>query len=278
MLAIGPLLIVVATTGLLYSSASIAFGGVPAGLAAAAAALLAPLLWHLASTLPSTLYPLPIVCLWLLAMAQLSSSRRTWWAAVAGAALGAGVYVSVPAIVMMPCYALLTVAVGLPSRTVSRSALMMFLGAFAIIALPLVVGWVLRPEQFRDIVNAHHLYDASRYNVLQGLREVTSWVGLTARSEVFWDYLNPAFLFVTGRVLAWPLAILLPIGLYFALVKDSTLLGRLALAGYVTAPLAASLTAEPPVAARIFWIIPFVALLSACAVGHVRRRVSVQSA
>jgi hypothetical protein len=102
-------------------------------------------------------------------------------------------------------------------------------------------------------------------------------VGLTARSEVFWDYLNPAFLFVTGRVLSWPLVILLPVGLYFALVKDSTMLGRLALAGYVTAPLAASLTAEPPVAARIFWIIPFAALLSACAVAHARRRLSSQA-
>ena len=278
MLAIGPLLVVVATVGLLYSTASIAFGGMLPGLVAAGAALLAPLLWTQSSALPSSLYPLPIVCLWLLAIAQLSSTKRaSWWAAVAGLALGAGLYLSVPAIVMMPCYVMLTLAAGLPSRTVSRNALMIFAGAFAISALPLLVGWLMRPEQFREIVNSHHLYDANRYNVLQGTREVASWVGLTARSEVFWDYLNPAFLFVTGRVLAWPLVILLPAGLYFALVKDSTVLGRLALAGYITAPIAASLTAEPPVAARIFWIIPFAALLSACAVAHVRRRLSAQA-
>ena len=277
MLAIGPLLVVVATVGLLYSSASIAFGGMLPGLVAAGAALLAPLLWTQSYALPASLYPLPIVCLWLLAIAQLSSTRRAWWAAVAGVALGAGLYVSVPAIVMMPCYALLTLVVALPSRAVSRKALLIFAGAFAISALPLLVGWLMRPEQFREIVNSHHLYDANRYNVLQGTREVASWVGLTARSEVFWDYLNPAFLFVTGRVLAWPLAILLPVGLYFALVKDSTMLGRLALAGYVTAPLAASLTAEPPVAARIFWIIPFAALLSAYGVVHARRRLSAQA-
>jgi len=277
MLAIGPLLVVAATTVLLYSSASIAFGGVLPGLVAAASALLAPLLWTQASAAPSSLYPLPLVCLWLLAISQLSSTRRVWWAAVAGAALGAGVYVSVPAVVMMPCYAVLTLAFGLGSRALSRTALTMFLGAFAVVALPLLVGWAMRPEQFREIVNSHHLYDANRYNMLQGVREVTSWVGLTARSEVFWDYLNPAFLFVTGRVLAWPLAILLPIGLYYALVTDATLPGRLALAGYLASPLAASLTAEPPVAARIFWIIPFAALLSACAVAHARGRLSGQA-
>ncbi|MEO7158880.1 MAG: hypothetical protein ABI039_15040 [Vicinamibacterales bacterium] len=272
--AIGPLLVIVATTGLLYSSASIAFGGVLPGLIAAAAVMMAPLLWTQASALPSSLHPLLCVGLWLLAIAQLSSTRRVWWAGVAGAALGAGIYLSVASVVMMPCYVVLTLAVGLSSRALSRTAVMVFLGAFTVTALPLFVGWAMRPEQFREIVNSHHLYDANRYNFLQGTREVTSWVGLTARSEVFWDYLNPAFLFVTGRVLAWPLVVLLPVGLYYALVKDSTMPGRLALVGYVAAPLAASLTAEPPVAARILWIIPFAALLSACAVAHVRRQLA----
>ena len=271
MLAIGPLAVLIATIGLLYASASIAFGGALPGLIAAGAALLAPLLWTQASTFPASLYPLPLVCAWLLAMTLLSSTQRLWWAGVGGVALGAGVYLSVPAIVMMPCYAVLTVAIGLPSRQVSRTASMVFAVAFAVSVLPLLVGWMMRPDQFRAIVNAHHLYDADRYNVLQGIREVTSWVGLTARSEVFWDYLNPAFLFVTGRVLWWPLAVLLPIGLYYALVWDSTLLARLALAGFISAPLAASLTAEPPVAGRIYWIIPFAALLSGCAVAHIRR-------
>ena len=105
----------------------------------------------------------------------------------------------------------------------------MFVGVVRSRRAALLVAWAMRPEQFREIVNSHHLYDANRFNVLQGVREVTSWVGLTARSEVFWDYLNPAFLFVTGRVLAWPLAILLPIGLYYALVKDATMSARLAL-------------------------------------------------
>ncbi|HEX8030833.1 MAG TPA: hypothetical protein VF491_20315 [Vicinamibacterales bacterium] len=277
MLAIGPLLVLGATVGLLYASASIAFGGALPGVVAAAAALLAPLLWAQASTLPAALYPLPLVCAWLTAIGLLASTKRTWWAPVAGVALGAGLYLSAPAIVMMKCYFILTLAIGIPARVFSRQSLTAFIVTFMVIATPLLAGWAMHPEQFREIVNSHHLYDANRYNILQGIREVTSWVGLTARSEVFWDYLNPAFLFVSGRVLGWPVVILLPIGLYYALVKDSTVVGRLALAGYITAPLAASLTAEPPIAARIFWIIPFAALLSACAVAHARRRVTAQA-
>ena len=66
---------------------------------------------------------------------------------------------------------------------------------------------VLHPEDFRSTVNALHLYDANRLNPLQGVRDMASWIGLTARSDVYYDYFNPAFLFITGHVLLWPLAI-----------------------------------------------------------------------
>jgi hypothetical protein len=270
MLAIGPLLLIAATIGLMYSVAATALGGWLPGVVAAAAIGFAPLLWSQFSLAPSTLYPLPLVAAWLMSIAYLSRTGGLWWAGVAGASLGAGLYMSLPAVIMMPCYVMLTVILGWPSRALSRPAWLVFLGSFAIVAIPLLVSWMMRPEEFRATVNAHHLYDANRFNVLQGAREVTSWVGLTARSEVFWDYLNPAFLFVTGRVLAWPLVVLLPVGIYFAIVRETTIIGRLALAGYVAAPLAACLTAEPPTASRIIWIVPFAALLSAVAAAHFR--------
>ena len=271
MLAIGPVLVVATTIGLMYSVATTALGGRLPGIVAAAAVGLAPLLWSQFSLAPSTLYPLPFIVAWLLSIAFLVRTGRLWWAGVAGASLGAGLYMSLPAAVMMPCYVALTVIVGWPSRAISRQAWLVFLGSFSLVALPYLVSWMMRPEEFRDMINARHLYDANRFNVLQGTREVTSWVGLTARSEVFWDYLNPAFLFVTGRVLAWPLVVLLPVGMYYAIVRETTIVGRLALAGYAAAPLAACLTAEPPIASRIIWIVPFAALLSAVAVAHFRR-------
>lgn len=271
MLAIGPLLVIGATIGLMYSVAATTLTGWLPGLVAAAAVGFAPLVWSQLSLAPATLYPLPFVAAWLLSIAFLVKTTRLWWAALAGATLGAGLYMSLPAVVMMPLYVVLTVVIGWPARVFSKAAWLAFLGSFTIVAIPFLLSWVMRPEEFRAMVNAHHLYDANRFNVLQGTREVTSWVGMTARSEVFWDYLNPAFLFVTGRVLAWPLVVLLPIGIYFAIVRETTIVGRLALAGYVAAPLAACLTAEPPIASRIIWIVPFAALLAALAVSHLRR-------
>ena len=71
--------------------------------------------------------------------------------------------------------------------------------------------------------------------------------------------------------MAWPLVVLLPIGIYCAIVRETTIVGRLALAGYIAAPLAACLTAEPPTASRIIWIVPFAALLSAVAAAQFGR-------
>lgn len=268
MLATGSLLAVIATVVLIAAAAQTALGLAPA-IVAAAAVLLAPLLWSLWSMAPMPLVPLAFVSAWLLAIARLDKSDHWSWAALAGISLGVGAYPSPAALVMMPCFAALTVVIALASKVMSPRAIAIFAGSFAVGIAPLLVSWLSHPADYRALINAHHLYDADRFNLLQGVREVTSWVGLTARSEVFWDYLNPAFLFVTGTVLAWPLVILLPLGLYGAIVHETTLLSRLVLAGYVAAPLAASLTAEPPMRTRIAWIIPFAAMLSASAIHFV---------
>lgn len=224
-----------------------------------------PLLWTLVSEAPVLLAPLACVWGWLAAVHRFEAQRQFAWAAVAGASLGAGVYFTLPAAVMMPCFAALTVTIAVPTRAMTVRDGLAFIAAFVLVCAPFFIGWLMQPDEFRTVVNSHRLYDADRFNVLQGVREVGSWVGLTARSEVMWDYLNPAFLFATGRVLAWPLAVLVPIGIYVVIARDTTLLGRLALAGYLASPLAASLTAQPPIRSRIGWILPFAALLSAFA-------------
>jgi hypothetical protein len=264
------ILSIASSAALIFGAGWIAMGSWPAGAIAAAAFTVSPLLW---SDRPSAgLYPLPFVSAWLLASALLLQRRELSWAVIAGVSLGAGVYVSPAAAVMMPAYAAVMVMVMALSRQVPRAHLAAVLATFAVIAAPRFIGWLIDPAPYRAIVMEHHLYDAQRYNVLQGIREVTSWVGLTARSEVFWDYLNPAFLFVTGRVLSWPLVVLLPIGIYFVIARDVAVMSRLVLAAYVMAPLAASLPAEPPMRGRIAWILPAAALLTAFGVELIRRR------
>lgn len=261
---------IVATLALVAAAASTMPGGWPSGVIAAIAFMVSPLLW---STPPpsSAFLPLPFVAGWLFATAMLLRRRELLWAALAGGVLGAGVYASTPSLVMMAAYAVLTIAVVAPCGVLSRAHWIAFAAAFVIGGSPLLVRWAMSPSIYREIVVTHHLYDANRFNVYQGVREVTSWVGLTARSEVFWDYLNPAFLFVTGRVLSWPLAILLPIGIYYVIARDVSIIGRVAFAAFVASPLAASLPAEPPIRSRIAWILPAAAMLTACGVEGVRR-------
>ncbi|MDP3716174.1 MAG: hypothetical protein Q8T13_00220 [Acidobacteriota bacterium] len=242
----------------------------------AAIFFLTPLLWHLAASNPVALLPLLPVTAWLL-MASLWAEARTWkWAMASGAALGLGLYTSLGAVVMMPAYFVITLAILIHARAASSRQVALCLVAFFACASPMAVTWLRDPEPLRIAINSHHLYDADRYNVLQGAREITSWVGLTARSEVYWDYFNPAFLFLTGVVLFPPVMVLLPVGLFALLREPTTPLTRLWLAGLAVAPLAAALTAEAPIPARALYITPFAAIIAAvgaqCLSTLVRRR------
>ena len=236
---------------------------------AAAIVLLTPLLWQLAGTNALALLPLLPVIAWLVASAGWVQSRSVAWGMVAGVALGLGLYTSTAAIVMMPVFLAITLAILIHGRVVSWRQSAICLAAFVVCASTLAVTWLRHPEQLRLAINSHRLYDADRYNLLQGAREVTSWVGLTARSEVYWDYFNPAFLFLTGGVLFPPLIVLVPLGL-FALLRESasTPLTRLWLAGLAVAPLAAAVTAETPIPARALYIAPFAAIIAAAGVQY----------
>jgi hypothetical protein len=225
--------------------------------------MLTPLLWQQSRNAPASLSPLLFVIGWLWAVGHVQGDRAFWWSAVGGGVLGAGVYTSNAAAVMMPLYLLLTVAIARYSDAMSWRQLGVFAAVFVVAVSPLAVSLIRHPEEFRNIVNAHHLYDANLFSPRQGIREMASWVGLTARSEVYYDYFNPAFLFLTGRVLLLPLVVLIPAGLVQIVSDETTLLSRLSIAGFLAAPFAASLTADAPTPARILFITPFAAIASA---------------
>jgi hypothetical protein len=240
-------------------------GVVTAGLFA-----LTPLLWLQARHAPGSLVPLPFVVGWLLAIAQCQPGRSMWWPAVAGAFLGAGVYTSYASLVMMPLFLLLTIAVAAHGRMLALRGIVAMVAVFGAVVSPIAVPLIRHPDLFRETVNAFRLYDANRFNLRQGVREMASWVGLTARSEVYYDYFNPAFLFLTGRVLLFPLAVLIPAGLFQILSEEKTLLARLSIAGFLAAPFAASLTAEAPTERRILFITPFAAMVAAYGLKRLR--------
>ena len=258
-----PFAAVTASIGLMYALGARMFSGAWSGMVPAALFALTPLLWRQSQNAPASLEPLPFVVGWLWAVAHFQRARATFWPVVAGGLLGVGVYTSHAAAVMMPLYLLLTIGVVAHARTVPLRQLGLLVAAFSVAVSPVAVSLIRHPEGFRDTVNAYHLYDANRFNVRQGVREMASWVGLTARSEVYYDYFNPAFLFLTGPVLLLPLAVLIPAGLCQIVLDETTPLARLSMAGFVAAPFAASLTAEAPTPARILFITPFAAIVSA---------------
>ena len=121
-------------------------------------------------------------------------------------------------------------------------------------------------------IKAHGLYDADRFNLLQGGREMTSWIGLTVRSEVYWDCFNPAFLFLgPGRfvdsvlrpqVFWLPLVAPLLLGLRAYAKGPNRAADWIILGSFIAAPAAAALLAQPPVAARVLLLAPAAALIS----------------
>jgi hypothetical protein len=262
------MLALLVTTGLLFVAALRSVGTVGWGVTAAALFLLTPLLWGQAAT---ALSPLVFIAGWLVATTCVDGTRRPWDAAVAGALLGAGMYTSNAAAVQMPLYLALTIGTLAWTPAASRRSLLAAGAAFAVAAAPYAATLAVHPEVFRRAIAAHHLYDVNRFNVLQGVHEMGSWVGLTARSEVFYDYFNPAFLFADNRVLLFPLALLIPAGMVQALVEESAPMGRLISLGFLVSPFAAALTADPPVAARVLFATPFAAILGAYGVKYLTR-------
>lgn len=268
------------STGLIYALGARLFASKAWGLLVAVLFLTTPLIFHAVGGASQSVYQLPFVIAWLFCVDRFRSSGAARDLAGAGAVLGLGVYSFWAAAVMMPVYLAITVLAFVLASDVRLNdrRIWALVGACAVAAAPLAVYVLIHPESFRDRILAYRLYDANRYNVLQGAREVFSWVGLTARSEVYYDYFNPAFLFLSGGGLArsvahpqvfhLPYAVLLAAGLHRIVTRDVPITAWLAVAAFVAAPLAAALTAQPPVAARAILMAPCAAVIAAYGALH----------
>jgi len=254
-----PIVAFAASLALMIALAATVFGAIYMGIAAGAVFALTPVLWRQLQAAPASLYVLPFLTGWLLGVAHIDGKHPAFWAAAAGACLGAGLYTATSAVVMMPIYVLLTIGILAAHRTVNARDLTWFLAVFLIAVSAYVLPWVRHPELFRQTVNAFHLYDANRFNVAHGIRDMGSWVGLTARSDVYYEYFNPAFLFLSDGPLFLPTAPLLVIGVWRLIMRETGAFARLTLTGFLAAPFAAALTAEAPTARRTIYLTPLAA-------------------
>lgn len=219
-----------------------------------------PVLWFAARDAAPQLVLLPFVLVWLLAIGEFLTSSRLAWLAVAGAAAAQMFYLHRAGIVMGAVY-LGIGALALLIRKDRVVALATLAAGFGVVVAPFVVSWWQDPSVVSAGIKAYGLYDADRFNVLQGAREITSWVGLTVRSEVYWDFFNPALLFGNG-VFLLPLAIPLLRGLWVYLTAARSAMDWVVLAAFAASPLAAALIAQPPVAQRLILLAPIAAIIA----------------
>jgi 4-amino-4-deoxy-L-arabinose transferase-like glycosyltransferase len=258
-------------------------------LVAAAIVALAPAHVILSRYALDYLYPLPFVLGWLLCLlTYLERAGRERpdhgvrgglpWLFAAATCLGVGFYSYIASVLLMPTYFAITIGVLLAARQPPRA----FGAAAAGFALPLVpfLGWFARhPTAFADTAARYDLYNPETSSLLRAIRWFFGFANVDRLVSSYWSYFNPSFLFFTGDaqlpfstrtagVFLLGVAVLIPFGIYQAIVRRPSIPTVLVALGFVTAPLAAILVPESPGIFRAAALIPFGALLAALGLEH----------
>jgi hypothetical protein len=266
-----PIVVTLVSMALLAIFAVRHFASARAGLIAVVLFAVMPLVWLAARGGAPQLVLVPFLLAWLLCIDVFLRGGSATWLAIAGAAAAQMIYLHQAGLVMAPVYLAVAATVLLARRDRMRAIAALAVG-FALIALPWALATVRDPQPLTNTINAYGLYDATRFNPLQGMRELTSWIGLTVRSEVYWDCFNPALLFlgpgglasslVSSSVFLLPFAIPLVRGLLAYLFHPRDSMDLLVLGAFATAPLAAALIAQRPSAPRLILLAPMAAIIA----------------
>jgi 4-amino-4-deoxy-L-arabinose transferase-like glycosyltransferase len=217
----------------------------------------------------SPLYSIPFILAWLLWLARFLDrpDRRTL--SVAAAWLGLGVYTYLACMVMMPVYLLLTAWIAFRQQTSGwRSAVLV---GFLVPLLPMAAWYATHPERYTQIIEAYKLYSAGATPV-EGAARIAADDSVRLRLNLVWSFFSPDFLFISGdsslinstrQTGFFPLAfaVLIPAGIY-QLARNGGDIGKVILAGFVTAPLASVVSGAIEMN-RIMFAIPFGVLTAA---------------
>lgn len=251
-------LVAVLNVVLMFVAARSLFQSTAIGLVAALLLLFTPVHFIRGRLALSPLYTIPFVLGWLWALSRLDAHPGPGRLAVAAAWLALGAYSYLAAVVMMPLYLLLTLA--LAYRALGIRPLVRAVAVFAVLWLPMLLWYVTHPERNAQIVSAYRLEDATAQLT------VARWL------QTYWGFFDPSFLFVSGDAslinstrdagfFPMAFALLIPIGLY-GLVKSRRPLPLILVAGFLTAPLVSMISGGIEMN-RIAFAIPFGVLIAA---------------
>ena len=265
-----PIAATIASTVLLAAFAARHFASARAGAIAAALFATMPVVWLAVRGGATQVVLLPFILATLFFFDLFYRDEKWTWLLLAGGAAALMLYVHLAGLVMAPVYLAVGALVLLPrqDRIVTIGALA---SGFALAALPWAIRWLRDPRLLTEAINAYGLYDADRFTLMQGMREMASWTGLTVRSEMYWDSFNPAVLFLgTGslaqsligsRVFLLPFAVPLVLGLVGYVLHPRGPIDKLVLWVFVAAPVAAALIAQPS-PPRLILLAPAAAIIA----------------
>ena len=218
------------------------------------------------------LYPLPFVMVWMLYFVDYLRGHRIGSLVIAMVALGVGFYTYVASMVMMPLYLALTLLVlALHERRRALAATAVSIGTVLLCLLPLA-AWLW---SYPDFLNTF-LVRYSNADVEQvGRAPLSLLTGEMAnRLRVFISFFERSYLFevaessvmsstyTTGVFLAGAQPLMVA-GLYHMLRNRRSWPVYVAIVGFFTAPVAASLVDEPYATDRALALLPFGAIIAA---------------
>jgi 4-amino-4-deoxy-L-arabinose transferase-like glycosyltransferase len=219
-----------------------------------------------------SVYPVPFVLLWLIALTLYLQRGRLAFVYASGAALGLGLYSYLAAVITMPTCLAATVAL-LAHRRDWRAVRAVIL-AFGIMLAPLGLWQFVQPDRYADIVASYRVAPAAEAGGRAALPAVAE--AIRGRVDTYWDAFNPGRLFFTGEsslnvstreagILLLPVAVLLVAGIVHLVRARRVPLHVLLLAMLVLAPLPAAVMADVEIR-RWLVALPLAALVAAAGV------------
>jgi 4-amino-4-deoxy-L-arabinose transferase-like glycosyltransferase len=259
-------LIAVLDIVLMFFAARAIFGRTWAGVLAATLIALTPIHLIRGRLLLSPLYSIPFIVGWLWALARFDERPAPRRFIAACVTLALGMYSYLAAVVMMPLYLLMTIAVA--ARSLRWRSVFLAAVVFVICMVPMGMWYVTHPERNAQIVSQYQLGGGAGESVMASL--VTS---LGHHLNLYWVFFDPAYLFVSGDsslvnstrtsgLFPYAFALLLPIGVVAA-ARAKRPIGWVLIAGLLTAPVVSVISGAIEMN-RVMFAIPFATLVASC--------------
>lgn len=218
------------------------------------------------------LYPVPFLVAWAIALHRAIQSPTPKNLLVCGACLGVAFYSYAAAMLLTPL--LLVVSIAAVRRSIERPSRAAIVAAGYALPLTLFAAWfALHPDAFANTAQRYALYDATQLNALQGLREFLSFQNIERMLSIYWSFLSPSVLFLSGDQLVtfstrlagvFPvvMGVLMLLGFAQIIDRERSRFAWAMVAAFLLAPVPAVVVPEAGAVNRATAIMPFGVLIA----------------